>query len=322
MANINEIAKRAGVSNATVSRVINKQSYVSEKTRARVQAVIDELDYVPNLNAVSLKKGATKLIGIVAPTFSDSLNVFIRSFTIAAQEHGYNVTLFMTKINRDKELEALEMLRRKQIDALVLVIRLNDWETIEQYTKYGPIITWQRVENKKIPSVFMNQYDGYMLGLTHLYEKGYRRITNIYGVTSGLNTQSRMQAYLDFCNAHEIDPHIVRHFYGMGTRKQGEEIVHWFKETKNKPDAFFTPNDYLAAGIVSEARRQNLSVPGDFAVCGFDDLEISHLLDITTIHYPIDKQAENAFTIIHNELAGASAPLQELEFRLVTRKTT
>lgn len=322
LANINEIAKLAGVSNATVSRVINKQNYVSEQTRARVQAVIDELDYVPNLNAVSLKKGATKLIGIVAPTFSDSLNVFIRSFTVAAQEHGYNVTLFMTNINRDKELVALEMLRRKQIDALVLVIRSNDWETIEPYTKYGPIVTWQRVLNQKIPSVFMNQYDGYMLGLEHLYEKGYRRITNVYGVTSGLNTQSRMQAYLDFCNQHDLDPHAVRHFYGMGTRKQGEELVHWFKETQTKPDAFFTPNDYLAAGIVSEARRQNLSIPKDFAVCGFDDLELAHLLDITTIHYPIDKQAINAFTIIRNELDGTNDAIEELEFRLVIRQTT
>ncbi|MHC5252605.1 LacI family DNA-binding transcriptional regulator [Listeria kieliensis] len=322
MANIQEIAKRAGVSSATVSRVINQRDYVSEETRKRVQMVIDELDYVPNLNAVSLKKGATKLIGLVAPIFQDSPGIFMQNFTNAAQEHGYNVTLFTTNGKREKELEALEMLRRKQIDALVLVIRQNEWDVIEPYTKYGPIVTWQRVEHKKIASVFMDQYEGYTLGLEHLYERGYRRICNIYGFTSGLNTQSRMQAYADFCKRHNLDPHEVKHFYGMGTRAQGEELVHFFKKTANKPDAFFTPNDYLAAGIVSEARRQELRVPADFAVCGFDDLEVAHLFDMTTIHYPVDKQALNAFTIIHNELQQANQKLIPLKFYLVERKTT
>ncbi|WP_239256629.1 LacI family DNA-binding transcriptional regulator [Listeria ilorinensis] len=322
MANIQEIAKLAGVSSATVSRVINSSDYVSTETRAKVQAVIDQLDYVPNLNAVSLKKGATKQIGIVAPSFTDSLAVFIRSFTTAAQEHGYNVSLFMTKIDPEKERHALEMLRQKQVDALVLVIRLNDWATIEHYTKYGPIVTWQRVENEKIPSVFMNQYDGYMLGLEHLYEKGYRKIANVYGNTAGLNTQSRMLAFQDFCQKYALDPQAVRHYYGMGSRRRGEKMAHIWLEEKNQPDAFITANDAFAAGLVAEAKRLGLDVPGNFAVCGFDDMESAYLLDMTTIHYPIDKQAENAFTIIQNQLEDKDTSLKPLQFHLVERKTT
>ncbi|WP_163652043.1 LacI family DNA-binding transcriptional regulator [Listeria sp. PSOL-1] len=322
MANIQEIARLAGVSSATVSRVINNQNYVSKETRAKVQQVIDKLDYVPNLNAVSLKKGTTKLIGIVAPSFSDSLAVFIRSFTASAQNHGYNVTLFMTKNAPDKELEALEMLRRKQIDALVLVIRLNDWETIEPYTKYGPIVTWQRVENKKIPSVFMNQYDGYKLGLEHLYAQGFRKIINVYGLTKGLNTQSRISAYQDFCRQKKINPTEFLHFHGMGTRSDGEKIAHWWLNEKNKPDAFMTPNDAFAAGLITEAKRLNINIPSDFAVCGFDNIEIAHLLNMTTIDYPVDKQAENAFTIIQNQLTATKKSLKELQFSLIKRSTT
>lgn len=322
MANIQEIAKLAGVSSATVSRVINKRDYVSDETRKRVQAIIDQLDYVPNLNAVSLKKGATKLIGMVIPSFTDSLNVFLKSFTMMAQEHGYNVTLFMTRIDQDKELEALEMLRQKKIDALVLVIRSNDWKTIEHYTKYGPIVTWQRVESEKIPSVFMNQYDGYTLGLEHLYKKGYRKFVNVYGNTTGLNTQSRMLAFKDFCERYELDSHEFRQFYGMGSRQDGEKIAHWWEEIEHKPDAFLTPNDYFAAGLLTEARRSGHSIPEDFAICGFDNMEIAHLLDITTIHYPVYSQAENAFTIIMNKLFGSNLPLLDLDFHLVERKTT
>ncbi|MDQ0495492.1 DNA-binding LacI/PurR family transcriptional regulator [Paenibacillus brasilensis] len=145
MANIHEIAKLAGVSSVTVSHVINNHPYISESTRQRVQEVIDRLDYVPNLNAVSLKKGMTKLIGIVSISFNDALGLFVRGFTMYAQEHGFNIALFITNGVRDRELEALELLRRKQLDALVFMIRVNEWSVIEHYTKYGPIVTWQRV---------------------------------------------------------------------------------------------------------------------------------------------------------------------------------
>ncbi|MET3208326.1 UNVERIFIED_CONTAM: DNA-binding LacI/PurR family transcriptional regulator [Paenibacillus sp. PvR008] len=187
MANIHEIAKLAGVSSAAVSRVINNHPYVSEPTRQRVQEVIDRLDYVPNLNAISLKTGMTKLIGIISISFNDSLNLFVRGFTMYAQEHGFNIALFITNGDKERELEALEMLRRKQLDALVCMIRVNEWSVIEHYTKYGPIVTWQRVSIEAIPSVFMDQYQGYTLALEHLYARGYRKIVNVYGNMRGLN---------------------------------------------------------------------------------------------------------------------------------------
>lgn len=323
MANIKEIAKRAGVSSATVSRVINNNGYVSKETKAKVAQIVKELDYVPNRNAVSLKKGATKLIGIVAPLFSDSLNVFLKSFTIAAQAKNYNVTLFVTGLDKSKEMEALEMLRRKQLDGLVLAIRLNDWDVIEHYTKYGPIVTWQRIENSSVASVFMNQYDGYMLGLEHLYAQGYRRIMNVYGNINGLNTKSRMDAYEDFCVKYDLDSRLFPHIHSQAHRKDGEKLAHWWKAQAGvKPDAFITSADFFAAGLVTEARRLGITVPDDFAVCGFDNMDVAHLLDITTIHYPVDKQGENAFTIINNYLNKESTPLLELDFHLVVRKTT
>lgn len=323
MANIKEIAKLAGVSSTTVSRVVNNNGYVSAATKANVMQIINKLDYVPNRNAVSLKKGATKLIGIVAPSFTDSLNVFLKSFTIAAQAKNYNVTLFVTGLDKSKEMEALEMLRRKQLDGLVLAIRLNDWNVIEPYTKYGPIVTWQRIENSSISSVFMNQYDGYMLGLEHLYAKGYRRIMNVYGNVNGLNTKSRMEAYQNFCQKYELDSQQFPPIKNKAGWRDGEKLAYWWKsQTGIKPDAFITSTDIFAAGLVSESHRLGLRIPDDFAVCGFDDMDVAHLLDMTTIHYPVDKQGENAFVIINNELNNEHISLQKLDFHLVVRKTT
>lgn len=112
------------------------------------------------------------------------------------------------------------------------------------------------------------------------------------------------------------------HFYGLNSVEAGEQIAHWWGEQSNKPDAFACSTDYLAAGLLTEARRLGVSVPSNVAVVGFDNTEISHLLDLTTIHYPIDKQAENAFIMIRNALEGLHEELHPLEFKLVERATT
>lgn len=130
MANISEIARLAGVSTATISRVINRHPYVSESTRKKVIEIMEQLDYVPNGNAISLKKGATCLIGIVAVAFNPLLIRFIQAFTQSAEKHGFNITLFITNGQVEKELVALEMLKRKQLDAIVCVLRSNEWKVI------------------------------------------------------------------------------------------------------------------------------------------------------------------------------------------------
>lgn len=278
---------------------------------------------MPNRNAVFLKTGATKMLGIIAPNFSDSLTVFLRSFTIAAQKEGYNVTLFITGEDTQKELDAFEMLRHKQLDGLVILIRLNDWEVLEPFAKYGPVIAWQRVNpGHTIPSVFMNQYEGYRLGLEHLYATGCRNIVNLYGSTRGLNTKSRMKAYADFCQKYQLDPRPQQQFNGLNSSKDGEAMIEWYRQQTVKPDGFATSSDPLAAGLMAEARRQGYQIPEEFSIMGFDNIEISHLLDITTIDYPIAKQAVNAFTLIFNQLMYKDIPLLPLEFNLIERKST
>jgi DNA-binding LacI/PurR family transcriptional regulator len=320
MANIKDIARLAGVSASTVSRVINQSGYVNENTRITIEKIMKQLDYVPNRNAVSLKTGRTGFLGIVAPYFNDSMNLLLSHFTMAAQKNGYNISLFMTLNDKNKEIQAFEMLRRKQIDAVLLLIRLNDWSVIEQYAKYGPVVTWQRLDSKIIHSVYMNQYDGYTLALEHLYKTGKRKIVNLYGSMKGLNTRSRIKAYEDFCARYDI--YYDKNFHGLSTVKDGEKIAEWWLKQKEKPDAFATLNDSVAAGLFTKAKEYGIDIPGDFSITGFDNIEISRLLKLTTIHYPIDLQARNAFIIIDNLLNNKNTSLFPLSFHLVERKST
>ncbi|RRJ64878.1 LacI family DNA-binding transcriptional regulator [Paenibacillus oralis] len=321
MANIQEIARLAGVSTATVSRVINRHPYVNDLTRERVLKIIEQLDYVPNSNAKSLKKGMTRIIGVIAVSYSTLLMSLIRSFHTIAQKYGFNIMLFMTNGDCDKELEALEMLRSKQLDALLCLLRTNEWDIIESYTKYGPIVTWQRLTSDTIPSVFMDQYQGYMLGLEYLYAKGYRKILNVYS-SKGLNTLERIRAYRDFIQKHGLNDSGFPQFHNKMTIHDGEEVARWWIKQMDKPEAISCSTDEVAAGILTELRRAGFSVPDDVGIMGFDNTDIAHLLDLTTIHYPVDKQAENAFNIIKGMLEQSVLKLHSLEFNVVERRST
>ncbi len=322
VANIHDIARLAGVSTATVSRVINNRGYVSDLTKQRVLGIIQELDYVPNANAISLKKGKTRQIGIITVSFSPIIINFVRAFTLIAEKNGFNITLFITNEDAEKELVALEMLKRKQLDAIVCMIRSNDWNVIESYARYGPIVTWQRLQNENLPSVFMDQFHAYWTGLEHLHSKGYRKILNIYPMSKGLNTKERIRAHTEFIKKHNIMSYPFPHFEDKTVVRDGEEIAEWWVLQENRPDAIFCANDEVAAGLVTALRRLGFSIPGDLGIMGFDNTEVAHLLDLTTIDYPVVQQAENAFLILQNGWNNTSNKLNPLSYKLVERRST
>lgn len=322
MANIQDIARLAGVSTATVSRVLNSKKNVNDTTRKRVLEIMKQLDYVPNANAISLKKGETHLIGIITIAFSPIIVNFVRAFTMIAEKNGFTISLFITNGQPERELIALEMLKRKQLDALVCLIRSNEWNVIESYTHYGPIVTWQRLHSEKLPSVFMDQFQAYWNGLEHLYNKGYRKILSIYPMSVGLNTKERFRAHTKFFKQYGLAETNFPHFEDKISVHEGEEIAEWWMQQQDRPDAIFCANDEVASGITTVLHRSGVSVPGDLGVMGFDNSILAHLLDLTTIHYPIDQQAENAFIILQNQLIKSNCNLHSLEYQLIERSST
>lgn len=321
MTNIREIARLAGVSTATVSRVLNNHPYVNEEKRRKVLELIDRLDYVPNSSATSLKKGMTRIVGVVSSLYTASSTSFIQAFSLIAQRHGFNIMIFLTDQDPGKEKVALEMLRSKQLDALVCLHRANEWNFIESYAKYGPIVTWQRLVSDRIPSVFMDQYEGYRLGLEHLHARGFRRILNVYS-SRGLNTPQRMRAYADFAAAHELGGSGHPDFHGKMSLEDGEELAHWWIDQSDPPDAIACSNDDVAAGLLTELRRRGVSVPGEVGILGFDNNNLARLLDLSTVHYPSDKQAENAFSILLDRLGQPAPKPHALAFELIARQST
>jgi DNA-binding LacI/PurR family transcriptional regulator len=322
MSTLDEIAKLSGFSKATVSRVLNDSPHVSKETREKILAIMKEADYVPNRNAISLSKGQTQQIGMITLDLNELILCFMNSFVEISGRYGYQTIIYTTGGDKQKELQAFEDLKQKRVDALLILTAVNDKHVITSYCKYGPIVSWQRMDHPEIPSVAMNQYDGYALALEHLIERGYKRIANAFGRPSSINTQSRRLAYEQIMTKYNL-PVIEKWYYStIYGIQDGEQLVQTFMGQPEPPDAILCANDLVAVGVLSEARRQKLDVPRDLAIVGFDNSKLSQTLGITTIQNPIAGQAENAFLLLAPALLGLDMELQPLSFQLIERGTT
>ncbi|MGN7761410.1 LacI family DNA-binding transcriptional regulator [Paenibacillus sp. 22594] len=323
MSNLDQIAKLAGFSKATVSRVLNNSPHVSPETRDTILAIMKKLDYVPNGNAVSLSKGRTLQIGMCAEGINEVMLPFLNSFVETASQNGYQTIVYTSGGDAKQELKAFEDLRRKRVDALVIITCVNDHALLGSYCKYGPIVSWQRLELPEIHSVAMNQYDGYKLGVEHVIEQGYTRIANALGRPSSMNTLSRLEAYKEMMKKHHLPMRRDWSLTGIYSIRDGERLVReLLLGGGERPDAVLCANDLVAAGLLNEARRQRIRVPEDLAIVGFDNTELAHTLGITSIDNPIAAQAQNAFYLLLGKLNQAETVQQKLQFSLVKRVTT
>ncbi|MCC5894210.1 MAG: LacI family DNA-binding transcriptional regulator [Alkalibacterium sp.] len=322
MPTILDIAKYAGVSSATVSRVINSSGYVGEDTRRIVEEAIEKLNYSPNKNAQHLRKGSTKNFGIISTQFNDTAVARINSFISTAYAFGYTTTLFVTNGDKKREIEAFDLLKSKQIDGIFLIYRSNEWTVLEKYADFGPVVTLHNVDSEQIPSVFIDHYEGHRLALDYLWDTGCRSIYNLYGTAKGLNTKRRIKAYTDFCEEKNITPHSPELFINAVSASKVDTFVEWFKKQQDKPDAIVTHSDSIAALVVSRLRRIGVSIPEDVSVIGFDNIDVSDVMDMSTIDYGIEEQGRNACRLLLKKLAKPSDKLIPLSFRLIQRSST
>lgn len=323
MANIREIARLAGVSVSTVSRVLNEHPYVSESKRSIVLKTMEKMDYRPNINAIHLSKGETKMVGVVLPTinhpyFSDLLEGIAEE----AMEHNFQVVLFQTDYRTTKELEALEQLRGKLIDGVIFCSRAIDYSKLLNYKKFGPIVLCEDLEQIEFPAVSIEHINAFSLGLDYLVSKGHRQIAIGLGRLEGTNSQKRISAYkLKLDDMSEP----VRNEWIMNrclTIQDGKKVIQKYLEWEEKPTAFIVGNDQVAAGLITEAAYAQLKVPADFAVLSFDNHPISEIMGITTIEIPTKRLGLTAFKAFLEKMKDADFTYKKiLPFKLHERKT-
>lgn len=317
MANIRDVARIAGVSVTTVSRVLNQHPYVQEEKRQAVLAAIEESGYVKNMNAVNLSTGKTEMIGVVLP-FTDHpyFAALLKGIAEEARVHRKKLVVFQTDYQTDQEIAALEMLKHKQIDACIFCSRSSEWDLIQPYQAFGQIVMCEEI-HEKVSYTFIDQYEVFMNALNYLDQKGYKRIGYCIGRRSGTNSQERERAYREFLEKRKMPFNESWIFDDCYHVQDWERVLHEISRLSQKPDALLVTNDQTAAGIVITAEKTGLNVPEDLGIMGFDNHPIAEMLSITTIDLPLEEMGRNLF----RQSLKHEIEKQEVSVSLIERKT-
>lgn len=312
MANIHDIARVAGVSAATVSRVLNGHPYVSDEKRQAVLDAADQLHYEKNINAVHLARGKTETIGVILPFVSHPyFGIILSGIASAAEKNGYKLMIVQTNYNVMQEMDALDMLKLKQVDGLIITSRECPIELVEDYSEYGRIVLCEALSGNLLSSVFVNQYEAFKSALSFLKEKGKTNIGYTTLRMEGKSSSARKKAYEE--QFGEMRRHWV--FDQALTIEDGTRIAGEWAALHDRPDAMVITNDFVAAGFLLECRRIGFSVPGDVSVIGFDNHPISSALNMTTVELPLQQLGEIAF----QQVISVEISHMEVPFRLIKR---
>ncbi|QKE73859.1 LacI family DNA-binding transcriptional regulator [Arthrobacter citreus] len=318
MSNIKDIARIAGVSVTTVSRVLNNEPYVSEEKRKAVLKAIELTNYQRNLNAVNLSKGKTNLIGVVIPfSHHPYFGLLIDGIANEAIKNNNKLVLFQTNYEEKREFEALEMLQHKQIDSLIICSRTCSIKTIEEYMQYGQIVLFEDTRNTGVSSTFIDQYNCFMIALEYLYDKGHRKIGYSIGRRTGMNSKQRESAYIDFHSKYNepINNDLV--FDNCYYFEDGERVVQALLKLKDRPTALLVTSDQVAAGIQTCCNEHGITIPEDLAIIGFDNQPIAKVMKLTSVEIPLREVGKKLF----NQAINSEITQEEIVIKLVERQT-
>ncbi|WP_339265357.1 LacI family DNA-binding transcriptional regulator [Paenibacillus sp. FSL R5-0470] len=295
MANIIDIAKRAGVSVSTVSRVLNNHPYVSESKRKAVQRVIDEFDYTPNRLAVDLVRKETRSIGVVMPyNNNQAFDQLLHGVLNRSVEHDYSVMVLPTKYDPEKELSCLNMLKNKQLDGIIITSRSNDWNAIIPYTKYGTIVACEFTDHPEIGCAYMDRYASFLDTFQLLKDKGHSRIafTTARGEESA-STQLTKKAYKHIFG--DLPP--AYHISDCQSIDDGLRVAQQLLNMEVRPTAIYANGDEVVAGFYQYARSIQLEVPNDLAIIGQENQPVGIGLGLSTVDHQLVKVGEEAFDL-------------------------
>ncbi|WP_281426463.1 LacI family DNA-binding transcriptional regulator [Paenibacillus sophorae] len=330
MTTIIDVARLAGVSKTTVSRVINNYPHISPDKKNQVLKAMEQLGFTPNPSARRLRGQLATTIAVVVPKI---VNPFFSYLVDAIEQvgyrNGYQTLICQTNEDKEKELSYLNLLKTKQADGIIMTSIENDWAEIEPYTEFGPIVLCNEYINKTdVPMIRVDQYQGTYIAVKHLIERGHRKIAYC---TGGLFTdfgkdKDRNQGYQKALEEAGIQVNPSWILVDKHTIEDGKQVMQLLMEMKDRPTAVFAGSDEIAGGLMMAAKKAGLRIPDDLAIIGFDDQPIAEVLDpgLTTIRQPIAQMGKKAGEILLAML-NESCPnpaVYELPVELIVREST
>jgi LacI family transcriptional regulator len=330
-----DVAKRAGVSRATVSYVLNGVTDgrvpISEETRQRVMNAIKELGYEPDARAQALRSGNTNTIALIIPDLRNPHFCEVATgIEEAARAAGYHLLLSSTTLNDEYAVEIFKDLSRRRFDGLILassfILESKEAQTtLEQVRKRGlPIV--ELSENYGVDSVGVDYHEVTKEVMSYLVSLGHRRIGLIYGVGGHELAEDRRQPYRAGLDAAgiPIDESLI---VECGpTIEDGYQAARKLIELSSRPTAIIAVNDLLSIGAVRATADAGLRVPNDLSLVGFDDIPMANYLvpRLTTVSKDAHASGKKAFEILMRRMQNPDLPRQNVRTsaRLIIREST
>ena len=312
MVKMSDVAKAAKVSTATVSRVLSNPETVKAETREKVMTVIRELKYQPNVLARHLRRNETNTILVVVPNIMNTVfSEIVGGIEEAAAKNSYRVLLRNTNRDVENEYQALDHLKQHQVDGVIMLSERIDKDTLEAiYKEYPIVLASAYIDGLKVPAVSIDNISSSREATEHLINLGHKRIAHITGPMYSSITLDRLKGYQQalYLNHLKVDSILVQE--GDFTFESGYNQMLKYLSLNNRPTAVFSANDEMAFGAVKAIIEKGLSVPGDIAVVGFDNIKFSSIFEppLTTVAQPKFEMGKKAMELLLEQMNGV-APL-------------
>lgn len=325
---IKDVAEQAGVSVATVSRVLNNSDSVKPDTFQKVMMVIEEMGYKPNAIARSLKVKNTKTIGIMIPDISSHFYPeVVRGIEDIANMYEYNVVLCNTDLKREKELKYLDVLTEKQSDGIIYMSNIITGQLAYSFQNLKIPVVLISAEYGELPTVLIDNIAASKDMVKYLIEKGHKRIGMIAGqqndYVAGISRVTGYYKALEEAGI-SVDEGLIA--YGNYRFKSGYEGGKKLLTQENRPTAIFTASDEMALGVIRAATELKLSIPTDLAVAGFDNIDMAEKIcpSLTTIAQPMYEMGAVGMRLLTKILNNEELEENKiiLNYRLIEREST
>jgi DNA-binding LacI/PurR family transcriptional regulator len=326
---INDVAREAEVSIATVSKVINNKGKISDKTRKKVIQVIKNLHYQPNLVASALKGKGTFTIALLIPHVDNPVYAqYLKYIEERGQELGFSVVMCSTDNNPDKEAKHITLLKQKNVDGFIIASKFRNETVLNELVKEKTPVAFIAYERLEFPidSVTVNDYLGGYQATEYLISLGHRKIGVI--TEEAMSCKERVRGYRQALmdNGINFDESLVLMCGGTGTFEEAELQAGKLLNHKQRPTAIFGCNDILAVGAMLAARACGVMIPDELSLIGFDDTVMCKIVNpqLSSISMPVKEVGRRVTDLLIEKIEKGERAKQSilLSPELVIRDTT
>ncbi|WP_372663655.1 LacI family DNA-binding transcriptional regulator [Cohnella sp.] len=312
---IYDVAKAAGVSTATVSKVINNTGRISEKTKEKINRIIEELNFRPNVIASAMKGKSTYQIAFLIPDVSNPVYAeYLKQIEERGQELGYNIVMCSTDDQADKEARHINLLKQRRIDGFIIASKFKNVALLKQLIseKFPVVLFAHERPELSVSSVTVDDYIGGYMAASHLLALGHRRVGVI--AEESVSSKERIRGYKSALSESDItvEDHLI---VISGPAVLDAEIAAVkLLDREDRPTAIFGCNDLLAIGVMQASRARGIQVPEQLSVIGFDDTLLCSIVSpkLTSISQPLRELGKEVMDMMIRKIEQDEVPKQRV----------